>query len=244
VVLSHADILDGRGAVVEMDGSLDSFTSPDFEAYIDKLLSKNILFILFDATNMTYASSEGIGLLLFLEKRISETNGFFMIFNLSDEMRTLFGVLEFDKYLHMAPSRAEALRDAERRLGMQKTGGREEAGTVRAPAAADQPPVGSGPLFEERDTHGGTVVECTQCGSPVRVFNDAAYLCPHCCAEFRIVNRRIEPKRGESGRPDFGTLVIECAQCKSLVRVKKSGAYRCPDCNAPFTVSPDQSVVF
>ena len=67
MVLSHADILDGRGAVVEMDGSLDSFTSPDFEAYIDKLLSKNILFILFDATNMTYASSEGIGLLLFLD---------------------------------------------------------------------------------------------------------------------------------------------------------------------------------
>ncbi len=228
MVINHAEIFEGRGAVVAVEGALDSSTSPDAEAYINKLLDRNIHIVLFDAKNMPYASSEGIGLFLFLAKRVSDAGGYFLIFNLSEEMRTLFGVLEFDSYLHMADTRADALRKADLWAGVQKGGGMREA----AHGA------------EERSSRGGTIVACSSCGSNVRVFEDGAYLCPHCGSEFRIINRSVVPKDGVSVRGDFGTLVIECAKCNSLIRIKSSGSFRCPDCDARFTVLPDQSVVF
>src|SRR4030042_5735425 len=114
VIINHAEILDNRCAVVAIAGPLDSFTSPDFEDYVNQLLAKNILFILFDAGKMEYVSSEGIGLLLFLQRKISEANGFFVMFNLSSEIQTLYRLLGFDKVFRIAESRAEALQIMDR----------------------------------------------------------------------------------------------------------------------------------
>jgi anti-anti-sigma factor len=241
VVINHAEILEGMGAIVAGAGALDSSTSPEAEAYVNRLLDRNIHIILFDAEKMPYASSEGIGLFLFLAKRISDAGGYFLIFNLSEELRTLFGVLDFEAYLDTADTRADALRIANLWAGLQKGGRAREtaASSTGMSGVFDRTSVA-----EERSSGGGTIVECPTCRTSVRVFEDGAYLCPHCRSEFRIMDRSVSPKGGENSHADFGTLVIECAKCNSLVRIKNSGSFRCPDCDAHFTVAPNHSVVF
>lgn len=249
MVIHHAELDDGQTAVVEIDGPLDSLTSPDFENYINKLLGKNIPFILFDAKNMGYVSSEGIGLLLFLQKKISDTAGFFVFFNLSGEIMTLFSLLGFDRKFLVADSRQNAELMLKRQIEMRKSGVPEKTG-ARTDSEAFAEARASEPRFapaEQDYGPDGTVVACDNCTSQVRVYKDGEHRCPHCNTEFTVANRRIAHTRDEGGAvtaAGAGSLVIECATCKSLIRIKKSGNYRCPDCKTRFTVARDLTVVF
>jgi anti-anti-sigma factor len=255
VVINHAEILDNKVAVVEIDGPLDSHTSPDFEEYINQILAKNMQFILFDAGSMTYVSSEGIGLLLFLQRKISEANGFFVIFNLPGEILTLYRLLGFDKVFRIAESRAEALQIMDRQMEMRESGITEEPvpeepapAPVRKPAEY-VPPAPAAEQWEERQP---AVVEvtCATCGVTLRVEPDSDYLCPNCNAEFSMIGRGtgargVEPAgTRQDDLSDFGSLIVECARCKSLIRIKKPGAFRCPDCSTKFFVGDDQTIAF
>ncbi|OHD66055.1 MAG: hypothetical protein A2176_09860 [Spirochaetes bacterium RBG_13_51_14] len=251
MIINHAEILDNRVAVVAIDGPLDSFTSPDFEDYVNQLLAKNILFILFDAGKMEYVSSEGIGLLLFLQRKISEANGFFVMFNLSSEIQTLYRLLGFDKVFRIAESRAEALQimDRQRELRDRGVSGQVEPQPVEKPAAAPErayaAPAPERPRSEEQPEPGFKIVECAQCGSPMRVAAGGDYLCPSCGAEFTLLNSGVDRRSaGPADSAGFGSLIVECARCRSLIRVKRPGAYQCPDCTARFTVDEDQTVTF
>jgi anti-anti-sigma factor len=260
VVIKHTEIQDKRAAVVEIEGPLDSYTSPDFEDYINQLLDKNILFILFDGGKMEYVSSEGIGLFLFLQKKISELNGFFVMFNVSEEAMTLYRLLGFDKVFRIAESRADALQIMDRQMELREKGiadrpqpGTAEtampvidfaASTVETPAPAplktkEKPVKVPEPYLDS------SVVECNNCKSLIRVYHDGSYLCPFCNVEITVMNR---DAARQAARPDeaegFGALVVECAQCRSLIRIRKPGAYQCPDCKVRFSVSGDQTVQF
>jgi anti-sigma B factor antagonist len=246
VVRPQAEIVDGKTAVVEIDGPLDSITSPGVEDYINSLLGKDIKHVLLDGEKMKYVSSEGIGLLLFLGKKISELDGIFIFFNLTAEIHTLFRLLGFDAKFLITGSRQDAFslleREIERPIGGAGATLGAGAAFVEAGSAEIKPAsVGEDYVFE------GTVVACANCNNPVRVFKDGTYLCPHCNTEITIRNREAAGERNdESGnwREDFGPLIIECAHCGSLIRIKKSGKYRCPDCNSGFTAMPDQSIIF
>ncbi len=271
MVINHAEMLDGRVAVVEVEGPLDSRTSPDFEEYIHRLLEKNLIFILFDAGKVEYVSSEGIGLLIYLQKKISEANGFFVIFNIAGEIMTLYRLLGFDKVFRIADSRAEALQVMDRQMEMRERGETEErpaedaiAGVsavreepVPVPEEAGfeeipvSPPVDTGlhdeaPAGTPQKGTASRVMKCSSCGTGLRVHNAGDYLCPKCNAPFSV------PEQGGTPGPlrpavtpgAFSPLIVECAGCRSLVRVKMMGAYSCPDCGKRFTVSKDQSVTF
>lgn len=253
MVINHAEILDNKVAVVEIDGPLDSHTSPDFEEYINQILAKNMQFILFDAGSMTYVSSEGIGLLLFLQRKISEANGFFVIFDLPGEILTLYRLLGFDKVFRIAESRAEALQIMDRQMEMRESGITEEPVPEEpAPAAVRIPAenVSPAPAAEQREERRPAVVEvtCANCGVTLRVEPDSDYLCPNCNAEFSMIGSGARGA-GQTGAreddlSDFGSLIVECARCKSLIRIKKPGAFRCPDCSAKFFVGDDQTIAF
>jgi anti-anti-sigma factor len=253
VVIKHTEIQDKRAAVVEVEGPLDSYTSPDFEDYINQLLDKNILFILFDGGKMDYVSSEGIGLFLFLQKKISEANGFFVMFNVLEEAMTLYRLLGFDKVFRIAESRADALQIMDRQMELREKGVTEEPQPVAAaPVAAQAPPPPAAPETKEKTVKGpqtdlgSSVVECTGCRSLIRVYHDGSYLCPFCNVEITVMNRDAarQAARPASEGEDFGALVVECAKCRSLIRIRKAGAYQCPDCRAKFMVSGDQTVSF
>jgi len=261
VVIKHTEIQDKRAAIVEVEGPLDSYTSPDFEDYINQLLDKNILFILFDGGKMEYVSSEGIGLFLFLQKKISEANGFFVMFNVSDEAMTLYRLLGFDKVFRIAESRADALQIMDRQMELREKGMTEEprhdAAETPMPAidfdaSQVEAPVPAPPKTKEKPLKGpepdldSSIVECNNCRSLIRVHHDGSYLCPFCNVEITVMNRDAARRaaRPVSETDGFEALVVECARCSSLIRVRKPGAYQCPDCKTKFTVSGDQTVQF
>ncbi len=268
MIINHSEIHDGRVAVVEIDGPLDSLTSPGFEEYINKLLERNILFILFDSAKMKYVSSEGIGLLLFLQRKISEANGFFVIFSLPHEIMTLYTLLGFDKVFRIAGDRAEAIQVMDRQMELRAKGLREEP--VPEPAVDEEQvrqeepepieevsPLSVKPLEEGRKTAapvmeeapavqrpGTRIVECSHCRSLVRVSRDGNYLCPHCNREFAVKSSEAARRPAEPAAGGFGSMIVECKTCRSLIRVKKAGTYRCPDCKTAFSVGADQTVKF
>lgn len=254
MIITHSEIQDRRVAVVEIDGPLESRSSPDFEGYINQLLGKKIIFILFDAKKMQYVSSEGIGLLLLLQKKIAEANGFFILFSLADETATLFGLLGFDKVFRIAESRADALQIMDRQIELRERG--DAVGTEAAPAAIREPepsppaaPAGinePSPSVSAAADSGTRVVECSNCKTRIRVYSDGDYLCPHCKNSFSVMSRDLQqtPEKQPAATPGAASLIVECARCKSLLRISRGGTYRCPDCNTPFTVSEDLSVKF
>jgi anti-anti-sigma factor len=259
VVINHAEILDNKVAVVEIDGPLDSHTSPDFEEYINHILAKSMQYILFDAGRMTYVSSEGIGLLLFLQRKISEANGFFVIFNLPGEILTLYRLLGFDKVFRIAESRAEALQIMDRQMELRESGMTEEPepepeepapAPVRKPAEPAAPvTLAAAPQAREEDRSSTVEVACASCGVTLRVEPDSDYICPNCNAEFSMIGRGVgksapSAETRQVDLSDFGALIVECARCKSLIRIKKPGAFRCPDCGARFYVGDDQTIAF
>ncbi len=267
MVINHSEIHSNRVAVVEIDGPLDSFTSPGFEEYINKLLDRSILFILFDSGKMKYVSSEGIGLLLFLQRKISEANGFFVIFNLPHEILTLYTLLGFDKVFRIASDRAEAIQVMDRQMELREKGLRDEP----LPAPAGDLTIGSDEELEsitdvslppakpaEQKKTAGTgreespseqrpgsrILECVNCKSLIRVSRDGAYLCPHCNREFIVKSREPVKRPAETATGGFDSMIVECKKCKSLIRIKKAGSYRCPDCKTTFSVGTDQTVEF
>jgi len=249
VIINHAEILDNKAAVVEIDGPLDSHTSPGFEEYINQILAKNILFIMFDAGKMTYVSSEGIGLLLFLQRKISEANGFFVIFDLPGEILTLYRLLGFDKVFRIAESRADALQIMDRQMELRESGGAEEPVPEAGQMPAEEPRRPEPPAERQDEPEPG-VVKCANCGVPLRVEPGSDYICPNCNTEFSMMQRGAgsggaEPEAAPHvDLTDFGSLIVECVKCKSLIRIKRPGAFRCPDCGTKFFVGDDQTIAF
>ncbi len=271
MVINHTEMFNGRGAVVEIDGPLDGVSSPGFEDYINKLLAREIVFILFDSGKLHYVSSEGIGQLLFLQRKIYERNGFFVIFNMPHEIMALYTLLGFDKVFRIAGDRAEAIQVMDRQMELRKKGLKEEppASSVEevtigpADSMAPQEEPAPLPIIEEKpkiESEAAVpgpgpapdaarprerIVECANCKSVTRVSRDGDYLCPRCNREFTVKSQ--EPaKRPSETVPGsaFGSIIVECKTCKSLIRIKKPGSYQCPDCKTSFRVAGDQTVKF
>ncbi len=269
MVINHAELLDGRAAVVEIEGPLDSRSGPEFEEYVQRLLDRSVIFIIFNAGRMAYVSSEGIGLLLYLQSRISEDNGFFVLFGLSPEIETLFSLLGFDRVFRIAGDRAEAVEIMDRQMEMRDRGETErdapEVRVAEEPVAVPVPPEEPTATEEEFDRvepsaaeskepfdeapprpappEGGRVVKCQACGAELKTHGPGDYICPHCDESFNVPEIPAPPSVPVSSA-GFGPLIVECASCRSLVRVKTSGAYKCPECGKVFTVDENQSVAF
>ncbi len=168
----------GNVAIVKIEGPLDSNTSPDFEDYISQLNQRHIHFILFDALKLDYISSEGIGLILFIQKKISENNGFFVIFNLPDEIRALYEVLGFEKIFRIAYDQAEAMQIMDRQIELRKHSRHENQ--FNSMNLQDITENGSQGFFP-------FVIECAHCQALVRIKKSGDYLCPECKTEFTIM---------------------------------------------------------
>ncbi len=247
----QTEIVDGETAVVQMLVPIDSATGPGVEEYINELLDKGVKYVLLDGERMRYVSSEGIGLFLYLEKRISEAGGLFVFFNLIGEIRTLFDLLGFNTRFLIAGSRQDAFSVLERENDHRKSGAirsvrdhSDFAENLEMPTIIESEPGLTSPASQAPT---GRVVACTNCNNPVRVFKQGTYLCPHCNNKFTVMNEEAAteaPGKSAYSNEGFMPLVIECANCGSLIRIKRSGNFRCPDCSAGFNVASDQTVIF
>ena len=226
--IQHTEIQKNT-VVVNVEGPLDSETSPDFEDYISQLLNNGYRFIILDAENLQWLSSEGIGVTVLIQKRIAELNGAFVVFNLSQEIISLYRILGFDKIIHIADNKSQALDIIQKQIDMRAD---EPAGNV-SPVdefsldLPDREDLAGNPDFASFDER---VDENP--GQDKHPENDST------AGDDDI----FIPASGVE--VVFDPFVIECAKCASLIRIRKTGEYMCPSCKTEFTVMEDQTVIF
>lgn len=241
LLIDHMEILDGKGVVVSLEGSLNGETSPDFEGYINNLLSRDTRYILFDAGDLASVSSAGFGVLIFMQKKVSSHDGYVIIFNLNQQLATLFRILGFDRVLNMATSRIEAMETMDRQIEMRED---EPHPSTPAPAGTahgemDLPGDDEIPFLDETfmdesgDNDFGPMI-----GTGSR---------KESAGEGFMELESARPKPGEADTVEMGAFapfVVECKTCQGLVRVRRPGDFLCPSCGTAFTVKEDQTVEF
>ena len=201
IFINHTEVLDGKVAIVDIKGPLNSKTSPDVESYINQLLQKEKYFILLNSAKLEYVSSEGIGLILLIQKKIAERNGSLILFNLPEEIRSLYALLGFDKIFRIAGSRIEAMQIMDKNLELRESQlempPRAETEQFReeppAPVSLHTDKEDQVSLFEEdQETHEFTpfIFECPHCSTMVRVRQSGNFLCPQCNREFSVNSDR------------------------------------------------------
>jgi len=195
--IDHTEALEGRVTVVEVKGPLNSETSQAFEEYINKLLEKDKLFILFNASQLEYISSSGIGLMLYLQKKISSQNGYFVLFNLPGEINTLFSLLGFTKIFIIVHTREEAFQIIEKQIELRHSSvsATHEDAFISDLSHHDEPlqleevegsPEPENIPVESIEFESPIIAECSECKSLIRIRRSGSYLCPDCHKEFTV----------------------------------------------------------
>ncbi|MDY6932834.1 MAG: STAS domain-containing protein [Spirochaetota bacterium] len=200
VFISLTEAIDGKVAIIELDGALDSETSHDLEEYIDQLTAKNQNLIIMDTSKLEYVSSVGIGVTLYVHKKILLNNGCFVICNLTNEISTLYKLLGFDKIFRIASNREEALQIMNKQLEMRdhpemKNSMHEDNLELERLRVHSIEEVGfeenslempSDEIAEKVAFDNPIILECAECKSLIRVKKSGAYMCPDCKMEFTV----------------------------------------------------------
>jgi anti-anti-sigma factor len=225
IFIEHGEINQGVISVVTLKGQLDSATAADFEAFIVQLLEKERRYIIIGMEQLEYCSSAGIGLILYLQKKVSAGGGMLVLQGLSSELKTLFTILGFDRLVSLAEGADDARGILEKHIQFTDrpapgagSGSGTEHGKPEPVEVFEVVGDGEEPSYEPRGRGAGG-------GSP------AAEVPPRA------------PARAESAEFEV-PLIVECAECKSLTRVRRSGSFICPECHTEFTVEKDQTIIF
>ncbi|MCL1865726.1 MAG: STAS domain-containing protein [Spirochaetes bacterium] len=204
--INHIDFGKDSTSIIEIDGELNSESSPDFDEYIDKLLENNVIYMLIDMKNLNYISSEGIGAVLMIQKKVSEKNGFAIFFNLNFEVFSLFRLLGFDKVLTIASNRAEALQILDKRIELFPDKGelydyddftlseqKDKEDEFASFNIDNVEPLELKSIINEYDeinSFENFVIECIRCNSLIRINEFGNHLCPFCDAEFTVTDEK------------------------------------------------------
>jgi len=190
--ITHAETGNSSTAIVDIDGPLNSGTSSDFEEYTSKLADNGIIYLLINSEKINFISSEGIGAVLLLHRKISSINGIVVFFSLNREISLLFQLLGFDSLIHTVPDREAALEFV--RKPDSGSRGSAPASRLGRKSLRETPVDEQGVASTAADNTAGDghaairpfVIECVKCSSPVRVSMKGEHYCPYCSAPFTV----------------------------------------------------------
>ena len=194
IFIDHKDEADGKITLVEIKGELDSSTSTDFEEHVNQLLAKKKIYIILNAEKLDYISSGGIGVILYLQKKILSLRGFFIICNISEEISALYSILGFDKIIKIAKTKDEALDIMEKQINMmQSEGFGAHDRSIEPELPGSNPDLKRAHVgLETGEPDGETVfpqpliLECSNCKGLIRLKRSGTYICPDCKTEFVV----------------------------------------------------------
>ncbi len=106
--LSSSNHEDSR--VVRLDGSLDTNTSPQVQAFLDQVIEAAPTRVVLDFGGLDYISSAGLRVLLATGKKLKRKGGELRICALNDMAHEVFAISGFDTLFQIHPSVDEALR--------------------------------------------------------------------------------------------------------------------------------------
>jgi anti-anti-sigma factor len=100
---------EGEAKVLELIGSLDSFTAPQLEAEGINLVSKGCKSMIMDLTRLEYISSSGLRAVLTIAKKLMPSGGKMAMFGASGLVENVFTMSGFDMFIPIRKTKAEAL---------------------------------------------------------------------------------------------------------------------------------------
>ena len=99
----------GDVSVVDIQGHLDTNTSPEAEAAINALIDAGTSRILIDFGALDYISSAGLRVLLATAKKLKAAGGDLKICSLNDTVQEVFDISGFSSILAVSANQEEAL---------------------------------------------------------------------------------------------------------------------------------------
>lgn len=79
---------------VELNGSLDTETSPDLEAELKEIIDERTKAVILDMRGVDYISSAGIRVVMSMKKALQEKDATFVMTNLKPQIKKVFDVLK------------------------------------------------------------------------------------------------------------------------------------------------------
>lgn len=207
--ISHAAYCNNKIITITINGPLDRSTSSDFEKNIDTLLDQNNNYIILNASELSFVSSEGIGAIIYAAKQISSKKGELIIAAPSFELSSLFHLLRFDRSIITAPSINKSIEILHSKylsteplnytkndyvienkneiLQDENISYTKQTDVKETISRQDQ---SSKKASTEMSIHftKPIVVECNECGSFIRIHKSGNYLCPSCHTEIYVKN--------------------------------------------------------
>ncbi len=214
--INHTELGNEFTALLEIEGPLNSENSSDLDSYVKKMVNNRIKFILIDCRNITFLSSEGIGITLLIQKMISSKNGYVVFYNFSEEIINLLKLLGFDKVFTIAGSKDEAVAIIDRQIEMR---GKDSTDALSS--------------FDEK-TESTSQVKFTAASSAEIDSNDSETASP----EETTMNIIEEPV------PVFNPFFIKCIKCGTPIKISEPGEYICPECRSEFEVPEEGKAIF
>ena len=88
---------------INLEGRLDTTTSPELQDELDKLLTKTKFNLILDFKDLSYVSSAGLRVLLSAQKKANDLVGNVVIRNVSDSIMEVFEMTGFSDFLNIEP---------------------------------------------------------------------------------------------------------------------------------------------
>ncbi len=95
--------------LVKPRGSIDMKTAPELEQACERLLTSGEERLLFDFAEVEYINSQGLGVLLQLQKSLSVKGGGVMVAGLSDRVKKVFETTGIHKVMNLYDRPKDAL---------------------------------------------------------------------------------------------------------------------------------------
>ena len=95
--------------VVEIEGNLDTNTSPNAQERIDQLIQAGAIKILFDFEKVNYISSAGLRVLLATAKLLRKEGGDLRLCNMNHNVQDVFEISGFSSILKVFDNKDDAI---------------------------------------------------------------------------------------------------------------------------------------
>jgi anti-sigma B factor antagonist len=96
--------------VVDIEGRLNTSTSPEADAFFKKLISDGVTKILINLEELDYTSSTGLRVILFTGKQLSKVKGKMAICSLNPTVKEVFDMAGFSAMFDVYETEEEALK--------------------------------------------------------------------------------------------------------------------------------------
>jgi anti-sigma B factor antagonist len=87
----------GEVTIVQIEGTLDAVTAPEFRTLVDELVAENRKNITLELSGLRLIDSSGVGVIVSLFKRVRANDGQVRIVGLRDQPRAIFRLLRLDR---------------------------------------------------------------------------------------------------------------------------------------------------